>query len=341
MMLAGEILRFALAGLALGALAQQATSPALPAQEPVTSIRVDVELVRVACSATEHGVPVKGLQQSDFSVRENSVAQEIKYFWQESDLPLSLGLIVDVSGSQATLIHKHKQTLTDFFRQVLRPEDQAMIVTVGPQVRLLTDFTHSQEELANGIERVRVGGRAGAMLGEPCPNREKKVGPRRHQRTVMVAGCGGTALWNAIYYASQLKMRPVSGRKALIVLSDGWDTGSVHGLEDAIEAAQSAETAVYTIKFVSPLIAVLAPPVAFKHPMNKLSEETGGVAYGMMHGDLRDVFQQIENELRNQYILAYYPSDRTHDGTFRKLEVKANRKGVQVRTRTGYWARGK
>lgn len=317
----------------------------MAAQEP---IKVEVELVRLSCSATHHGVPVPGLRQDDFIVREDGVAQPVRYFWQEADLPLTVGLIVDVSVSQAGLVGKHKETLTRFFRQVLRPQDRALIVTVGPQARLLTDFTASQEALAEGIERLHTGGGAGTVLGEPCRSPHAQSddatvaqgrGPRaqRARRRIFVP-CGGTALWNAIYWASRLKMKETSGRKALIVLSDGWDTGSQHGLEDAIEAAQAAETPVYTIKFVGPLAAALFPPIALKHSMQKLSDATGGVGYGMLHGDLGEVFRRIEQELRNQYVLAYTPANRARDGKFRQVEVSTTRPSVKVRTRTGYRA---
>src|SRR5205085_2842292 len=118
--------------LATGLGAQQA--------EP-TSIKVDVQLVRVAASATEHGVPVKGLTQQEFVIREDGAPQSLRYLWQESDLPLTIGLLVDVSGSQATLVRQHRDTVKQFLRQVLRPEDRAMLVAVATQARVLADFT--------------------------------------------------------------------------------------------------------------------------------------------------------------------------------------------------------
>ena len=144
-------------------------------------------------------------------------------------------------------------------------------------------------------------------------------------------------IWNSVYYAAKLKMHAIEGRKALLVLSDGFDTGSDHGLGDAIEAAQSAETAVYTIKSVSPLVGVMMlPRLVMQDGMHKLSEETGGAPYGMLHGDLGDVFNQIETDLRNQYVLAYTSTNHARDGKFRKLQVSSTRKGIEVRTRTGY-----
>jgi len=332
--------------LSLSVAAQQPETTATSGQEPLPvapAMRVDVDLVRVALSATRHGVPVKGLGKQDFLVREDSAPQQIKYFWQEGELPLSMGLIVDVSGSQSGFISKHRETVSRFLKQVLGSQDRAMIVTVGPQARLVTDFTNSLEDLNRSVADIRSRNNDAPILGEPCKgiNRRELPMPHRHGRSLgglaLRYPCGGTALWNGIYFAS-VKMKNVSGRKALIVFSDGWDTGSDKTLDDAIEAAQSAETPVYTIKFLNPVLAVLVPPLAFKHPMERLSDETGAMGYGMMHGDLGNIFNQIETELRNLYVIGYTPTNRARDGAFRKLEVTAKDPGVQVRTRRGYIA---
>ncbi len=224
-----------------------------------------------------------------------------------------------------------------------------MLVTVGPQVRLLADFTSSADDLGRAIDHISVGGREGALLGGPCGGKhvvteddiakaKGRSGRARRARRHINAPCGGTALWQGVYAAAHFKMRAIEGRKALIMLSDGWDTGSRHGLEEAIAEAQAAETPVYTVKFVSGLAATLFPVIAFKHPMEKLSEETGGVGYGMLHGDLATVFQQIESELRSQYVLAYTSSNHARDGAFRRVVVTSSRKDVKVRTKTGYHA---
>src|SRR5438067_1205582 len=170
-------------------LALLAALAPLVAQEPTTTIKVDVQLVRLAVSATAHGMPVKALTRDDFSIREEGAPQPIQSFWQEGDLPLTIGLIVDVSGSQMSLLHQHRETLLRFLKQVMQPRDRAMIVTVGPQARLLTDLTDSQEELARGIDQVQGGGRRGELLGEPCHGRapaptvaDEKDGDRRSRR---------------------------------------------------------------------------------------------------------------------------------------------------------------
>jgi len=313
--------------------------PAAPAQEQRNgeSVRVNVDLVQVPVSATQRGIPVKGLTKDAFQLRENSTPQVIQYFWQELDLPLSIGLIVDVSGSQAGLIRKHKQTVTTFLKQVLGPEDHAMLITVSSQARLVTDFTNSIEELSQGIDRIKtLGGKSDPIIGEPCRGGHRRTPLLR--RRLKASPCGGTALWQGVYSAAHFKMKDIEGRKALIILSDGIDTGSDRTLEDAIEAAQAAETPVYTVKFASLVALGLLPVVALKQGMNKLSDETGGIAYGLMHGDIRKVFENIENDLRNLYVLCYASTNTTHDGTFRKIVVTTSMNGMEIRARKGYVA---
>jgi len=299
-------------------------------------IRVDVNLVTVACSVSDrNGAPAKNLRRENFALFDNGQPRDIRYFWQETDLPLTVGLIVDVSGSQIGVIRKHRETITQFLAQVIGPQDRAFLVTVGPEVKLITDLTGSIEGLRAGVAAIGVGGRAGTQLGEPCR------GPGApHRRWHLIPGCGGTALWNGVYAAARLKMKPVTGRKALIVLSDGMDTGSFHSLTDAIEAAQSADTLVYTIRSLSPVLMI--SPLAMARAaastgMRRLAAETGGQAFPSAH-DPTAVFTEIENELRNLYVLGFTPPEDARDGKFHKLEVKAVNAEVTIRARRGYAA---
>jgi len=313
--------------------------PTAPAQGPGNSdsLRVNVDLVRVPVSLTERGIPVKGLTKDAFQLREDSTPQVIQYFWQELDLPLSIGLIIDVSGSQAGLVGKHKQTVTTFLEQVLGPKDRAMLITVSSQARLVTDFTNSIDELAQGLDRIKtLGGKSDPIIGEPCRGTHHRT--RLLRRRLKASPCGGTALWQGVYSATHFKMKNIEGRKALIILSDGIDTGSDRTLEDAIEAAESAETPVYTIKYASLVALGFLPVVALKQGMNKLSGETGGIAYGLMHGDIRKIFDNIERDLRNVYVLCYISTNTAHDGTFRKIEVTTSMNGTEIRARKGYVA---
>lgn len=310
-------------------------------------IRVDVNLVRVAATVTgRDGAAVKGLQKQDFHLRDNGQAREIQYLWQESDLPLTIGLIADVSGSQRSFIERHRREVSQFLEQVLGPQDQAFLVSVATNAWLVTDVTGSVEELRKGVERI---GRSnpGPVLGEPCPPRPARrspppVVPGARARRI---GCGGTALWNAVYAAARLKMNQAAGRKALIVLSDGIDTGSKHSLTDAIEAAQSAETLVYTLHSYDLTATMIIPPLAIlvtegDHHLTRLAGETGGRPFPSPRNGTAEIFAQIESELRNLYVLGFTATGDTQDGAFHKLEVTAAQKGMTVRARKGYFAPG-
>jgi VWFA-related protein len=303
--------------------------------QPRPDIRVNVDLVTVTCSVTDRGgAPAKDLQPDDFILTDNGVRQPIRNFWQESDLPLTLALVADVSGSQLGFVKSHRDTLGKFLVQVVSPRDRAMLVSVGQQAWLMTDLTNSGETLqaaaANIGSRDR---RSLPLVGGRC------TGPR------IRFGCGGTALWHGLYFAARDSLRPADGRKAMIVLSDGWDTGSDRSLTDVIEAAQSADTVVYTIKYLSSMrftsISGAIMTSVKGHTLDRLARETGGHAFGNPREKLAEVFTQIENELRNQYVLAFTPADEARDGKFHKLEVKTTRKDLVVRARTGYYSREK
>src|SRR5579863_8448134 len=258
---------------------------ALYAQKP--DIRVDVGLVTVTCEATDRGgVPAKNLQIEDFELRDNGKLQKIDHVWQEQDLPLTIGLIVDVSGSQSAFIDQHRQTLTRFLRQVIGDKDRAFILTVGPEVKLIADLTGSAEALRKGVEDIEGLQLRGSQFGESCLD------------TVPGRGCGGTALWNGVYAAARQKMKWVKGRKALIILSDGLDTGSPHTLPDAIESVQESETMVYAIKYVDPDVtpnqAGVTRRAAANRGLERLTDETGGYTFPDPEDKLSEVFTRIE-----------------------------------------------
>jgi VWFA-related protein len=304
-------------------------SAALLGAQPTPDIRVDVDLVTVSCSVTDHGVPVKGLKREDFSLRDNGQPRDIQNFWQESDLPLTIAFVADVSGSQAGFIKNHREAVAQFFQQVMSQADRAMVVEVSQQSRLLSDLTSSPDALSAAVERIGTReGKQSPLLGPPCRN------------TSFPHSCGGTALWHGVYNAAQ-QLKPVAGRKAIIILSDGMDTGSDISLTTLIEMAQSAGLVVYSIKYANPmrfisLAATIAQAVS--HGLERLSRETGGLNFANPGRHLSDVFSQIESDLRNLYILGFTPpSDAA--GAFHKLDVMTIRTGVTVRARSGYWTR--
>jgi len=294
-------------------------------------IRVDVDLVTVACSVADRsGAPAKDLKASDFNLRDNGQPREIRDFWQESDLPLTVALVADVSGSQAGFIRSHREAVGQFLKQVIGPRDRAMIVEVAGQARLISDLTGSIDDLSAAVEKIGTPeGRRSAMLGPQCRN----TGMRR--------SCGGTALWHGLYYTAK-ELKPVAGRKAIVVLSDGMDTGSDIGLTDLIEMAQSAEAVVYSIKYANPMrfISIAATIAqAASRGLERLSRETGGLTFPNPGRKTSEVFSQIESDLRNLYVLGFTPPHDARDGKFHKLEVKTARKELVVRFRAGYWSR--
>ncbi len=288
-------------------------------------------LVTVTCAvADRNGVPAKNLTADDFELHDNGRLQKIDQLWQENDLPLTVGLIVDVSGSQSAFIDQHRRTAGQFLTQVIRPQDRAFIVTVGTDVKLLADLTASPEEMRRGLSLMDMFQHAGAQFGESC------------EATIPLRGCGGTALWNGVYAAAGQKMRWVHGRKALIILSDGLDTGSPHSLSDTVESVQESATVVYAIKYVdhdlTPAQAGLSSRRAYTRGLERLTDETGGYTFPDPQDKLTEIFSKIEQDLRSQYVLGFTPPPEARDGRFHKLEVKMTRPDLSVRARVGYYA---
>ncbi|BDC51006.1 hypothetical protein F183_A33220 [Bryobacterales bacterium F-183] len=295
------------------------------AQEP---IRVDVELVRVPCTVTNRkGETVKNLEARDFSILDNGVKRPVQYFGRETDLPLTVGLLVDVSGSQRRYIRQHREALRQFFEQVLRKGDRAFIAAVAGNVRLIQDFSDSAEVLTAAVDRVDA--TRGDRMGTPCATREMILNDRVYQTSL----CGGSVIWDGVYYATQ-KLRAVDGRKALILMTDAEDSGSPHSLDEAIRMAQGAETIVYTIKAVERRKL----RDAWKRPLENLAEQTGGFSFNVRYDKPGEIFSRIQDELRTQYVLGFN-AEGPRDGSFHTLKVSVAGRGNKVRTRTGYWAR--
>ncbi len=304
-------------------------------QEP--TISVDVRLVRVACTVTgKNGQVVPGLAKEDFRVRDRLVEQSVSYLWRENDTPLTVGLVVDISGSQLRNLAKHRATIRQFLKQVLRKGDRAFLVSVSTHVRLVRDFTDDASLLADDVDfRLRD---RGTMLGPECvPQGVLPDGRRR--RT-----CGGSVIWNAVYTSAE-KIRDASGRKALLVLTDGVDSGSDHHLDDAVRAAQEAETAVYSIgvKGEQASIGLVGPVRIAKTGLNRedlrdLAEDTGGAAF-LDKRSPEKIFAQIEEELRGLYLIGYTPRAVECDGQFHPLAISVAKKDLRVRARKGYYCR--
>jgi VWFA-related protein len=276
------------------------------------AIKVDVDLVNVLCNVYDkRGVLMTGLSQEDFEVREDGKQQQLRYFARETNLPLTVALLVDVSGSVRRFVELEKDTAGRFFKEILRAEDQALLIGFGSRMILWQDFTSSAPALQDALGRMRaIPFRGLPPLGQPMP---------------------GTLLYDAIYGTAHQKLKGVPGRKVLVVISDGLDNGSQKKLEEAVAAAQTTNTIVYGICYQAGFAGC-----SF---LTNLADPSGGRAFKVdVKTSLSEIFQIIEAEMRSQYALGYVPINRAHDGSFRKLQVRVHQPGLRVRTRKGYFA---
>jgi VWFA-related protein len=295
-------------------------------------IQVDVDQVTVACAVdTRSGAPAGNLKAQDFKLLDNGQPREIRNLWQGSDLPLTVALVAGVGGSQAGLIGNHRDSIAQFLKQAIGPRDRAMVVEVAQKSWLISGLTGSIADLSAAVERIGTpAGKRSRLLGPPCRN------------TAVPHNCGGTALWHALYYTAEA-LKPVPGRKAIVVLSDGVDTGSDIRLNDLIQTAQSAGTVVYSIKYAGPLRFVSitgALAQTFSRGLERLSRETGGLIFPNPGRGTSEVYARIESDLRNMYVLGFTPPADARDLKFHTLSVTTTLPDLVVRARTGYLARG-
>ena len=300
-----------LAAAAMFALAQE------------TTLKVDVNVVNLFFSVRDKkGALIPSLTKDDFAVLEDSKQQTIKYFSRESDLPLTLGLLVDVSKSQESLIEIEKQTAADFFAQVLRPKDMAFLISFGAETELLQDLTNSQRLLKAGLQGLRLSVQPMGIHPGPAPTASRQK---------------GTLLYDAVYLAATEKLRGEVGRKAIVLITDGADFGSHYKLRDAIDAAHRADAIIYSIYYVDPHYRGFGYPS--DSDLKKMSEETGGQVFHVgRKNTLKEIFTRIQEEMRSQYVLGYTPTNNAADGSFRKVEIRANQKDLKVHARKGYFA---
>jgi len=291
------------------------------------TIKVDVDLVNVLC--TVHGknnALIGGLEKGDFHLLEDGKEQEIKYFTRETDLPLTIGLLVDVSGSQERLIDTEHRAASAFFRSVLRAKDLAFIISFGKDSELLQDSTSSPKLLEDGLKQLRLNVPVGGLHPGPVPTQQNQA---------------GTVLWDAVYLAANERLKSEAGRKVIVVITDGVDTGSRKTREQAIHEAQLADTVVYSIDYSDP--AAYGGGFGFggggEGDLRKMSDETGGRVFKVdRKNSLDDIFKQIQDEMRSQYAIAYSPTNPKKDGTYRKLDFKMANKDYKVQARKGYYA---
>jgi len=299
-----------------------------PADDKPASISVDVALVNVLASVRDkHGGLIGNLTKDDFTVLEDGKPQTIKYFTRETDLPLTIGLLIDVSASQRNLLDIERRAAYQFFEQVLRKKDEAFLISFGEESELLQDYTNSARLLQAGLKELQINSGASGFGPGPVPTISQ---PR------------GTVLYDAVYLAAHEKLRGEVGRRAIVLITDGIDQGSKLRIEEAIQAAQKADAVIYSIDYADPS-AYSNGPLTFGHvsdsALQKMSGETGGHVYRVdRKHTLEDAFKELQDEMRSQYSIAYTSTKPEQDGSFRRLEIKVSDKNLKVQVRKGYYA---
>lgn len=311
------------------------TAPAQPDEDQsVATFKLQVNLVDTFFTVKDkQGNLVPHLTQNDCTVYEDKVPQKLKSFVAETHQPLTLGILLDTSGSQERVLPLEQETGSQFLERVLQKQDEAFLISFDVNVDLLQDFTNSPRLLSRAMDKAQIntaGGNGAAGIPGAGGGTVPTVGDPK-----------GTVLYDAVYLASNEKMNQETGRKAMILLTDGEDEGSDHKIQEAIAAAQRNNVIIYTI-----LIAdrgMFSGYGAFGYTgysaMKKMTEETGGrlIDVGNNGKKLQDAFQQIEDELRTQYVATYTPSNARLDGSFRHISVEC-KDGMKVQVRKGYYA---
>jgi VWFA-related protein len=362
-----QVFRAALASLPAAGLfrtnAQSATS-----QQPTFSSNVKVVNV-LATVHDKQGQIVRNLTKDDFVLEEDGRPQAIRYFTQQSDLPLLVGLLIDTSGSERRMIGTEKDASHTFLEHVLRPEkDRAFLIHFDREVELLQDLTSSRQRLENALDEMNKPQFGSAGNNDPNSGNGRNGnggggwGGRGGGHRGGGMG-GGTALYDALYLASNDVLKKETGRKAVILLTDGEDNGSKVSLGEAISAAQRADTLAYGMRIADEEQS----PMGFGGPgmgrhggggrgggpygrgsqnrpdgkkiLQQISRETGGGYFEVSKKKTVDeIYSQIEQELRNQYSLGYTSDRPENDGGYRKIQLTVKQKGLTVQARDGYYA---
>jgi Ca-activated chloride channel family protein len=276
------------------------------------TITVGVELVNVLFSVTDdRGRFVSGLGPEDFVVEEDGELQEVLYFARENELPLTLALLLDTSPSVRPVFEEEQRTAVAFLESILRPQDLSLLIGFDRLVTLVQDFTESPSLLAEAIYSLQIG--------------------------------SGTSVYDAVFLASEDKLRDEAGRKAIILISDGEDTTSRVQLNEALIAAHQADAIVYSISNSLQrrrgFFGRRGPASGDIQTLEELSEETGGAVFVLEAQDEFDsIFAQIAEELRTQYSLGYVSTNPARDGKYREIQIRPRDRNLRVRARRGYYA---
>jgi len=284
--------------------------PGSQSQRDDSTFRVQVRLVNVFTTVTDsHGAPVANLTKDDFRLLEDGIPQEIRIFEKESAMPLSIALAIDTSESTRREIALEMSSARKFVHSILRPVDRLSLFQISEDILQLTRFSSDVKTIERGIDH-------------------------------LIAGAG-TSLYDGIFLCSEALLDR-EGRKVLVLITDGGDTTSKTDYNNALRRAQQAEAIVYSVIIV-PVAADAGRNIGGEHALIQISKDTGGKYYYAESGQqLDEAFRKISDELRTQYLLAFYPNRRVSDSPFRRIQVELLKKDedgkpYQVRHRAGYY----
>jgi len=295
------------------------------------TIRLDVNLVSILASVrSKSGALISNLTKDDFKIYEDGKEQQIRNFTRETDLPLTLGLLVDTSSSQERLIDTEQRAASQFFSKVLRTKDQAFLIQFGAEAELLQDLTNSARLLQKGLQQLRLSVPVGGLHPGPVPTMPNQA---------------GTILYDAVYLAANDELKREVGRKAIILITDGVDTGSKITRDKAIEAAQKGDIIIYSIFYQDRQAygggfgTVSLGGGGGEGELRRLSSETGGQVFHVdKNHSLDDIFRELQDEMRSQYAITYQPPNPKRDGTYHKIDIKLSNKDYKPQARKGYYA---
>ena len=321
-------------GLVTALHAQEAPSPGGPPPaskaEPqpvnigdIQTLKVNVNLVNVYFSVRDKSGYITNLHKDDCAIYEDKNLQKTKNFTQEKNLPLTIGILLDTSGSQQNVLPLEQQSGAEFLKDVLTPTDEAFLISFDINVNLLADYTNSPREIKRSIDSavINTGAGTGSVTGNGTPR--------------------GTLLYDAVYLAAHEKLSQEAGRKIMVLLTDGGDQGSQENLKTATEAAQKANAIIYVILIADRgFYSGYGMTFSGDADMERLAKDTGGrvINVGNNGKKLQEAFDQIQDELRTQYLASYTSTNpKVNDGTFRLLNITCG-KDQKVQARKGYYA---
>jgi VWFA-related protein len=297
-------------------------------EQSMETLKVRVNVVQLFYNVKDKkGGLIPNQTKDDFELFEDGKPQTIKYFTAESNLPLTLGILIDSSGSQMRVLEMEKEVGGAFLNDILREKDEAFVIDFDVNVDLLQDFTNDIRRLKAALNKAKINTGGG---GGPLPGLGGGPIPTSNPR--------GTLLYDAVYLAAHDELAHEVGRKAMILLTDGEDQGSQLKIRDAIEAAQKSDSICYVL-LIADRGFYGGIGYSGDSEMKKLAGETGGrvIEVGNKMDKLKEAFEQIARELRSQYNIGYTPTNPTLDGTFRKVEIRS-KQGYKIQSRSGYYA---